>query len=275
MTHIIDTLIEERATRLRQHPRLWALIKRFMYPVFGYQRARALIDRVQPLNGFDTFSLVSDLLQMNITVEGLEHLPQEGRAVLMPNHPAGIADGIAVFDAIKDVRPDMAFFANRDAVRCHQRLDEIIIPVEWMEEKRNHAKSKEMVKNMLQAFRDERLVVIFASGRLAEPTLRGLRERPWLSTGVGLAQRYKAPIIPMHITAHNSWLFYLLWFINTELKDMTLFRELLNKTGHHYHIRIGEPINSDLHPELLSVDLRKYVTEDLKRGVTQFAEDQD
>lgn len=272
MTHIIDTLIEERATRLRRHPKLWSLIQRYMYPMFGYQTAVDLVERVQSLSGFETFSLVSDLLELQVTVEGLEHLPKEGRAVVMPNHPTGIADGIAVFDALRDVRPDMAFFANRDAVRCHDRLSEIIIPVEWMEEKRNHSKSKEMFKHMLQAFRDERLVVIFASGRLAEPTLFGLRERPWLSTGVGLAQRFKCPIVPMHITATNSVFFYLLWFINTELKDMTLFRELLNKKNHRYHIKIGAPVVSDLHPEHLSVDLRRFVTEQLANGNTDFKE---
>ena len=105
--------------------------------------------KTQSLYGFDTFQLLSDMLKMRVTVEGLEHLPRNGRAVVMPNHPAGIADGIAVFDALKDIRPDLAFFANRDAVRCHARLDEVIIPVEWMEERRNHAKSKEMVRHML------------------------------------------------------------------------------------------------------------------------------
>ena len=270
MNHILDELIEERATKLRQHPRIWALVQRYVYPLMAYQQTKALIDEVQGLSGFAVFEHVSKLLRMRVTVEGLEHLPTTGRAVLMPNHPAGIADGIAVFDAIKKIRPDLTFFANRDAVRCQENLREIIIPVEWMEEKRNHARRKEMVRNMIGAFRDERLIVIFPSGRLARPTPMGLIEREWLVSGVGLAQKYNCPIVPMHVSAHNSALYYLLWLLNTELKDMTLFRELLNKSAQRYHLQIGTPIHSDADPNLLAPALRKYVTTRLKRGEVNF-----
>ena len=272
MTHIVDTLIEERAVKLRQHPFIWKLIQEYLYPVFGYQTTIDLVDEVQGLSGYEVFEHVSKLLGMKVTVEGLQHLPQDGRTVVMPNHPAGIADGLAVFDAIKAIRPDMSFFANRDAVRCQEQLSEIIIPVEWMEEKRNHSKSKETLRNMLRALKDERLIVIFPSGRLARPTPIGLVEREWLVSGVSLAQKYNCPIVPMHIKGYNSTLYYLLWFLNSELKDMTLFREMLKKSGQRYHIQIGEPIKSDIEATLLTPALRKYVTQDLKRGVTRFVE---
>ena len=272
MNHIVDRLIEERAIKLRQNPRIWRMVQRYLYPVLGYQRTIDLVDEVQGMSGFAVFEHLSKLLSMRVTVEGLEHLPRQGRAVLMPNHPAGIADGIAVFDAIKAIRPDMTFFANRDAVRCQENLSEIIIPVEWMESKRNHAKSKETVRNMVRAFKDERLVVIFASGRLARPTPIGLVERQWMVSGVSLAQKYDSPIVPLHITGYNSKLYYLLWFLNSELKDMTLFRELLNKSGNRYHLRFGAPVKSDTEPTLLTPALRKFVTTRLKRGDVHFRE---
>ncbi len=270
MNHIVDTLIEERAVKLRQHPRIWWLVQRYLYPVLGYQRTIDLVDYVQDMSGYEIFEHLSQMLELQVTVDGIENLPQDGRAVLMPNHPAGIADGIAVFDAIKNIRPDMTFFANRDAVRCQPRLNEIIIPVEWMETKRNHAKSKETVRTMLRAFRDERLIVIFASGRLARPSLNGLIEREWLTSGVSLAQKSESPIVPMHTTGHNSALYYLFWFLNTELRDMTLFRELLNKSKQRYHIRIGKPILSDQPAEQLTPRIREFVVGDLVRGNDQF-----
>jgi putative hemolysin len=270
MTHIVDTLINERSEKLQARPMLWRLVQKFLYPIMGYAEAIQLIDEVQGFGGVATFEHVSMLLKLDVSVEGIEHLPKDGRAVLMPNHPTGIADGIAVYDAVKNTRPDMAIFANRDAVRCQPLLDEIIIPVEWMEEKRNHAKSKEMVRNMIGAFRNERLVVIFASGRLARPTPLGLVERPWLASGVGLAQKYNCPIIPMHIRGFNSTLYYLLWFLNAELKDMTLFRELVNKTNQRYEIRIGRAVHSTQDPEILSSELRRYVIGPLRKGETDY-----
>ena len=125
---------------------------------------------------------------------------------------------------------------------------------------------------MVQAFRDDRLIVIFPSGRLARPTPVGLIERAWLESGVSRAQKYDCPIVPMHIQGHNSLLYYLLWFLNTELKDMTLFRELLNKSGQRYHLQIGAPIRSTADPAALTPALRNFVTKRLKKGHTQFPE---
>jgi putative hemolysin len=270
MPHIVDTLIEERATKLMRRPRLWRLVQKHLYPILGYQETIDLVDHVQGMSGREIFEHLRARLSLQVRITGREHIPRSGSAILMPNHPAGIADGIAVYDSVREIRPDVCFFANRDAVRCVPSLTDIIIPVEWADDKRTHAKSRETVRNMLRAFHDGRLVVIFPSGRLARPTPLGLIERPWTSTGVSLAQKYACPIIPMHIRGHNSAVYYLLWLLNTELKDMTLFRELLNKTGQRYAMRVGEPVLTNADPASVARGLRKFVTRDLKRGATQF-----
>ena len=40
--------------------------------------------------------------------------------------------------------------------------------------------------------------------------------------------------LSLHIKARNSVLFYILAMLNTELRDMTIFREMFNKSGHSY-----------------------------------------
>ena len=268
--HIVDVLIEERAERLMQRPAVWRFVKRYIYPLLGYDRAIEMVDQVQPLSGLGIFRHLSDELDMNVSVSGLDRVPKEGLTILMPNHPAGIADGIAVYDALKAVREDVIFFANRDAVRAAPQLEEMIIPVEWMEDRKDHTKSKQTVRTMLRAFKDQRMVVIFPSGRLARPTWRGLVERPWLSTGTSLAQKYGCPIQPLHIRGTNSALYYFLWFFNEELKDMTLFRELLNKQGQTYNLTFGEPFVPQGDPEELTPRIREFVTQDMPRGQVRF-----
>lgn len=269
--HIVDTLIEERASKLMQRPLVWKMVQRYLYPILGYQQAIEMIDRLQHAGGREVFDWLSDKLNMQVTSNGLEHVPKTGRLVVIANHPAGIADGIAVFDALKTVRQDLVFFANRDAIRAVPRLTEMIIPVEWMEHRRDHGRNKETVRGMVQAFRDERVIVIFPSGRLAQPTLRGLVERPWMTSGVSIAQRYNCPIVPMHVRGLNSVLFYLLWFLNTELKDMTLFRELLNKGNQHYRLTVGKPFLPEGDPVHLTETLRAFVTHNLPAGETTFS----
>ena len=46
MTHIVDTLIEERATRLMRHPLVWRLIMRTLHRALGYEEAVAMADTI-------------------------------------------------------------------------------------------------------------------------------------------------------------------------------------------------------------------------------------
>ena len=268
--HIVDELIEERAHRLRRHPLLWKLITNTLYPILDYQRTKDMVDVIAPMNGMQVFNYLSGMLDLSIEVSGVEQIPTTGGAMLIANHPGGIADGVAVFDAIKTRRTDVSFFANRDALRISPEMIDHIIPVEWIEEKRTRQRQKETVKRMVSAFREDRLVVIFPSGRLAYLTWAGLTERPWQPTAVSLAQKYQCPIIPMHIKARNSLLFYMLSLISDELRDMTLFHELLNKTNHPYKMQIGSSIEPNGDINALTQALQEYVTQDLANGNTVF-----
>lgn len=280
MPHIVDILIEERAELLMARPLLWSLLKPTILPLLGYRDAIEAVDRVAEMSGLEIFHHVSNQIRMDVRFEGADRVPAVGPAIVMPNHPAGIADGIAVFDALKTVREDLVFFANRDAIRAAPGLADMIIPVEWVNEKRTHERRKETVKSMIRAFRDERLVVIFPSGRLAQPTLKGLKERPWQTTAMNVALKYDVPIYPMHIRGRNSWLYYLFYAIHHELRDMTLFRELFNKGGARYDIALAEPLmpRAVLDAQGGDVDamterLRRFVAEEMPRGERSFRPD--
>ena len=270
MAHIVDVLIEERAEKLMRRPLVWRLVRRFLYPVIGYRQAVELIDHVHAMSGLQIFDYMSGRLGLGVEVTGLGNVPGTGSAIVVANHPSGIADGFAVFDAVKAVRRDLILFANRDAIRAAPGMTDIIIPVEWMEARRGHARNKETVRHMVRAFREKKLVVIFPSGRLARPTLRGLVEREWVTAPVNLAQRFGCPILPMHISGRNSLLYYLLYAINTELKDMTLFRELLNKEGKNYRIDLGRPIDPSGDIKLLTKSIRHFVADEMAAGEVEF-----
>lgn len=249
--HIVDQLIAERGETLVKSP-LWPLMRPALYKILHYRQAVRTADAVAEMSGLDCFGFVSDALKLDVQVTGREHLPREGGFILVSNHPTGIADGIAVHDLLRDVRPDLMFFANRDAIRVNNRLAEIIIPVEWRVTEKSHAKSRETLVRTNRAFKDGRAIVLFPSGRIAFWSQGGLKERPWQATGVHMAKRYDVPIVPMHMEARNSWLFYLLAHRNPELRDMTIFHELLNKSGKMFKMTLGAPIA----PEALEGDFQ-------------------
>ncbi len=242
--HIIDQLIEERATHLSRSF-VWPMVRPLIYRVFDYRQAVSLADEIEAMSGRDAFARLSALLSLDITVEGLANIPRSGGFILAPSHPTGIADGIAVFDLLKDVRPDMSIFANRDAIRVAPGFRDLIIPVEWRQGEKSHAKSRDTLEMTARAFASKRAIVLFPSGRIAFWNEGELTERPWQNSVVSLARRYNYPIVPARMSARNSGLFYLLSKYSTELRDMTIFHELLNKTGRSYQIRIGKPIAAD------------------------------
>ena len=60
-----------------------------------------------------------------------------------------------------------------------------------------------------------------------------------------MARKYDLPVVPLHITARNSALFYLFDRIHPTLRDITLFHEVLNKTHQRYRITLGPAIDPD------------------------------
>ncbi len=240
--HIVDTLITERGQRIVSHP-LWPLMRPFLYTLLRYGRAIEFANDIAELSGFQCFEYMSDLLKLDIRVDNAERIPQKGGFILVSNHPTGIADGVAVFDLLKSHRPDLMIFANRDAVRVNPRFSEMIIPVEWREEYKSKPKTRETLVLTNKAVEDGKVMVLFPSGRIAYWANGTLNERPWKTSAVGLARKYNLPILPIHTRARNSGLFYWLAKWSTELRDMTVFYELLNKKGQRFDFTVGKMIS--------------------------------
>src|SRR6185437_5460582 len=157
---------EERAPKLSASP-VWPLVRPLLYRLLDYRKARAMADAIAPMSGHEAIEYVSGLLQVKVEVAGLDRLPREGRTIIVANHPTGIADGIAVHDALKADRPDMVFYAIADAHRVSARLSEVLIPVEWVEEKRTRERTRLALQMTREAMEAERALMIFPAGRLA------------------------------------------------------------------------------------------------------------
>ncbi len=85
----------------------------------------------------------------------------------------------------------------------------------------------------------ERPVVIYPAGRIARRRRRVLSDPTWAASAVSLARRHHAPILPMHLAGPPSTLFRLFDQFSGELRDITLFHELLNKRGGDFRLTVG------------------------------------
>ncbi len=259
--HIVDRLIQERCPSFVSHWS-WPALRPLLYRMLGYGKAREMADRLASLSGEDSFEYLTKELDVNLTLHHLERLPRSGRMIVAANHPTGLADGVAVWEAVRRVRRDVVFFANADAIRVNPAISDVVIPVEWVLDKRSPAKTRETLRLAARAFAEEKCIVIFPSGKLAREIDGTLTEQDWFPTVVGLARKQNAPILPLNLKARNSRLYYALARINGELRDITLFHELLNKKRSHFELTFGPMIPA----EALSGDAQA-VTEALKHYV--------
>lgn len=239
--HIVDVLIEERAPHLSGGP-LWPLLRPLLYSVLNYGKAVYMADSIAPMNGRDALEFISELLSVKLDVTGLEHLPPTGSFLVLANHPTGITDGIAVYDAIKRPRPDVLFYANSDAHRVCARFDETLIPVEWVLGKRTRERTRLTLKMTDEAVMLGKPIVIFPAGRLARERNGVLTDPEWMATGVSLARKYELPIVPCHVAGPYAFWFHTFAKFSAELRDITLFQELLNKHGKTYRLNFGPVI---------------------------------
>ena len=241
--HIVDQMIAERSEGLRSHP-LWPVMRPVIYRALGYRQAVELADTVATMSALGAFEHASSLLDLDIHSVGLDRVPRAGGFVAVANHPTGIADGIAMHDLLSPVRDDVVFMANRDALRVNVRLVDKLIPVEWREGHKTSTKTRETLRQTARAIGRGAALVIFPSGRLARWTDDGLTEQDWMPSAVALAKKNRLPIVPIHVGSRNSGLFYLVSRFSQELRDMTVFHELLNKRGRRFDFTIGRPIDA-------------------------------
>jgi len=264
----INQLVQERAPWLVNGSFLSKTIYTFLKKFLKFGETIYVGDHIQGMSGAEAFNWLGSEYTSNCEIEGLENIPKDGKCLLVANHPMGAADAVSLYHQIYKVREDVFFFANELFVYLLGSFKDVMAPVVWNKEKEIHSATKETLERLNTFFGDERIGIIFPSGRLSKLTLLGIWDRPWEKTPITLAKKYNFPVIPVYIDAKNSWFFYFASYANKQLRDVSQLNELLNKKEYKFTIKIGKPIkHTDLssHNDIAIQQLR-YKSESLKKG---------
>jgi len=246
----MDRLIHERAPWLASQSPLTATLDTFLKFCLDYDNTVTEAKNLEHLSGTDVLNKLSTELARQVNIGDLQNIPEAGSALIVANHPTIIADAIILYKVLSTKRRDLYYFANNDNLRIFPQLEEHIAPVEWRKEKRRKSSIQATLRFIKTAIQNEKLDVIFPSGRLAK--LKGFKlvERNSMTSAVTVAQKYNCPLNPVHIAARNSYLFYLFDLIHPTLRDITLFKETLNKKRFRFDVNIGPSV----WPQSLSKD---------------------
>ena len=88
----------------------------------------------------------------NCEVSGLNNIPEDGKCLIVANHPMGPADAVAMYHNVYKKRKDAFFFANELFVYLLGAFDDMMAPVVWDKEKQIHTATKKTIERMRTFF---------------------------------------------------------------------------------------------------------------------------
>lgn len=229
--------------------------------VVAEQRINHTLDLLSGHQGFGFIEHLLDHLRFRYVAAPTEreNIPVDGRVVIVANHPLGALDALALLDLVGSVRRDVRILAN-DLLTRLEPLRPLLLPVPVMS-----AGSGQALREAYRALQREQALIVFPAGEVSRLRGGGVRDGRWSNGFLRLAQKTGAPVLPVHIGAHNSATFYGVSLLARPLSALLLPRQVFAGSGGRATFNIGELIPATalsvpgLTPERVASRLRRHV----------------
>lgn len=231
----LDSVLDDLWPQARPAPWQKSLLKRLFYEDEFQQFAAAH----RHLKGLDMVEQVLEHLDILCTVSArdLEQIPEHGPLVIIANHPTGTLDGLALMYAVSRVRRDVKVVTNRMLTHL-EPLSSLFIPVDNM----GGRTAKSSLVQMEQHLQNAGVLIFFPAGEVSRPTRKGICDKKWHSGFIKLAGKLRVPLLPVHIQAHNSLLFYASTLVSPTLSMLLLMQQMFRRRHSQLPIKIGQQI---------------------------------
>lgn len=164
------------------------------------------------------------------------HLPAEGRVLVVANHPLGGLDALALIDLVGSVRSDVRIVGNR-VLRQIAGLGDLLIDCDVFA-----GEARAGLREVYRALEREQAVILFPAGEVSRVRPQGIRDGRWAPGFARFAARCGAPVVPVHIDAHNSPAFYSASMLAKPLGTLMLPRQLFAARDSRISLSIGHPV---------------------------------
>ncbi|RDV29312.1 GNAT family N-acetyltransferase [Alteromonas aestuariivivens] len=189
--------------------------------------------------GIDFVEQVLDYFNVSYSIRDIEkeRIPSEGRVVIIANHPLGSLDGLALIKLVSEVRHDLKVVANQMLMTI-KPMHSMLLPVNTL----HGGTHKQHLDAIHRHLNQDGVLLIFPAGEVSRLRPQGVRDTHWHTGFLRIARVTKSPILPVHIDAKNSPLFYSISMLCKPLSTLLLVKEMFRHKRRHLPIRIGEII---------------------------------
>jgi putative hemolysin len=176
----------------------------------------------------------------------LDNIPSAGPAVVVANHPFGLAETLTLAALLTEIRTDVRFLAN-PALAGIAEIRDCIIPTDPWGGTKAAAVNARGVRQAVRWARDGGMVVLFPAGEVAHLHLsRGaVVESPWKEGAAVVCRRSGAAVVPVFFPGRNGSLFHVAGLIHPFLRTALLPRQLLKKRGGEVALVIGSAVSPE------------------------------
>lgn len=210
----------------------------------GLARAERFLAEQRDADGpaFVRAALVFLRTEWHTDPAALGRIPAQGRLLVLANHPSGARDALALLDLVGRRRADVRILAN-DWLETIAPLRELLLPVRIL----GGQPSRASLQAVEQALAQEQCVIVFPAGEVSRLGWHGVRDSHWRRGFLRFARRSGAPVLPVHVQARNSALFYSASALYRPAGTVLLARETLNRRKQQLQLRVGSlrPLRPD------------------------------
>ena len=238
------------------------VLTRILFGIMGMEKANK-VHAMRPRPEGPAFSkaILQDLgVTFEIPEEQLANIPSEGGFFTVSNHHYGSVDGMILNEVIGSRRPDYKILTTY-FLSLIQGLKSWFIPVDNFSS--GSARSVSGIREALAHISGGGALGLFPAGevatwqkkedRTAVSGKRVVEDKPWADNMMKLIKRSSLPVVPVYFDGGNSRLFHILGTIHPILRTLRLVREMVNKQGTNFQVRIGQPIPAD---QIASMDVK-------------------
>ncbi|WP_404340678.1 GNAT family N-acyltransferase [Pseudoalteromonas mariniglutinosa] len=235
----VDKVIAANLPQLENSPKVKNLVKKGLGYLLHEQEFVAFGDAYPHLQGLEFVEQVLDELDFNTRYKPkqMEHIPSEGKLIIVANHPIGSLDALALIKVLSTVRQDLKVVANRMLMSVTP-MHSLLLPVDNLS---GTSKKKELA-NIQQHLKSDGALLIFPAGEVSRLSPTGIKDCKWNSGFLRIAKKANAPILPVYIKAKNSPLFYGTSMIYKPLASLLLVKEMFKQRQKSLEFEIGASI---------------------------------
>ncbi|MFV0419568.1 MAG: 1-acyl-sn-glycerol-3-phosphate acyltransferase [Dysgonomonas sp.] len=237
----LDKVLQEKA------PKIYNKIPRF---AINYLKRKIHLSELNEIltiyadkDGVDFMEAVVGYFSLDLNVQGLDSIPQNGRYIFVSNHPLGGLDGICLSAIIGKKYDKKIKYVVNDVLYFIRNLQSIFLPVN-----KYGRQSKQTANTANEAYASENQIITFPAGLCSRKKNGQIIDLPWQKNFILKAIESKRDIVPVYFDAKNSNFFYRFanlrksLGIKFNLELILLPDEMFKNKNKSFSVIFGEPI---------------------------------